>query len=1108
MNTLSILLLLAGLTQHAFADFKLTKPEEPDKTVVFIGTRAVHDGRHIIKYTQGRQVRPGTWSQVRKDNVQEGGTSFFKAYRQPYPSDSYLEGTELKKVGGFEKRINVCRGHDYFQGSRTWILTPKSCSEYGQDRWVEEFYFYVASERKPGTALHRYGVCQTKNGGIYGRIVARGSTVSICHGPDVVKEEGNFYTYPGRLFCPLLDAPSNGFQTSSEVRDYGVGAVTFACNIGHQLLGNSVIQCEDNGNWAGQMPTCKAISCGRPSSPNHGSFTGDDFTYRKVVRYSCDEGYQLTTSSPKTRQCLDTGSWSEGEPICERIECNVPNVQNGNVEGGTRFFYGDTISFVCFPRYTLKGAASATCTKDATFSDPIPTCERKRCPNLSHPTNGIMTSSRDFVTESEVIFVCHEGYRLNGEEVVKCEEKGETGVWSAPAPTCGQITCPSPVDPAHGSVLGTDFTYNSAVSFMCDPGFQINGTDRLVCQKDGWDSEPPTCEAISCRTLPVPANGNVMFTTRTYGGNAQFSCNAGYRLDGKSNLFCLETGEWNAHPPRCEPKKCPPLHPLAHGSRDGDSLSYPSTINFTCFPGYELVGSANTSCGEDGTWSNPVPTCRACAIGFYKDSLGPGQCTQCPEHSSTASTASANKEHCQCVSGATRVESGDCKVITCEPLTAPVNGSGRCPGTGYNDQCVFNCDAGFIRQGSHSRKCTADGWTGNPTTCTACPMNTYKEFEGINTCTPCPLNTHTNGLLGTSLQSCVCKPGYRRDSFTCVDIDECAVNNGNCDQRCENLPGRHMCSCTIPGYVLDNDGKTCTLNKTCQSLTDDMPANGFLECKHSDRENSDICHVKCNRGYFFVSGINNYVTCGTDTDFIWSHRVINNTARIPPCTREFFVDTKLPVTVTFKTKDNCNNIELHLTAQQLQQKIQEKVNNLNICRKSCEVQDVSTRCDQSQGNSEVVVTVNFGVLIKNPDENVPLDCDTPCKRLNMRQMLKETFQLKQALEGLFKTQTTSIDYAEARPSLDSQGFSYQKPQILCDPGKVLTSNRLCVPCSAGYYLPDRELRTCLPCPVGTYQTLEGQTSCNPCLEDTTTAGEGSSHPVMCNVVVRKIFRKK
>ena len=39
-----------------------------------------------------------------------------------------------------------------------------------------------------------------------------------------------------------------------------------------------------------------------------------------------------------------------------------------------------------------------------------------------------------------------------------------------------------------------------------------------------------------------------------------------------------------------------------------------------------------------------------------------------------------------------------------------------------------------------------------------------------------------------------------------LDVDECASNNGGCDQICINNPGSYQCGCN-QGYI--SDGKRC-----------------------------------------------------------------------------------------------------------------------------------------------------------------------------------------------------------------------------------------------------------------------------------------------------------
>lgn len=41
-----------------------------------------------------------------------------------------------------------------------------------------------------------------------------------------------------------------------------------------------------------------------------------------------------------------------------------------------------------------------------------------------------------------------------------------------------------------------------------------------------------------------------------------------------------------------------------------------------------------------------------------------------------------------------------------------------------------------------------------------------------------------------------------------LDIDECSLQNGGCDQNCGNTHGSFECSCDR-GYLLQNDNKTC-----------------------------------------------------------------------------------------------------------------------------------------------------------------------------------------------------------------------------------------------------------------------------------------------------------
>ena len=62
-------------------------------------------------------------------------------------------------------------------------------------------------------------------------------------------------------------------------------------------------------------------------------------------------------------------------------------------------------------------------------------------------------------------------------------------------------------------------------------------------------------------------------------------------------------------------------------------------------------------------------------------------------------------------------------------------------------------------------------------------------------------------------------PSLHRESTDCLiiimifsDINECEVLNGGCQHTCVNTEGSYHCEC-LPGYMLANDGTTCTGTK-------------------------------------------------------------------------------------------------------------------------------------------------------------------------------------------------------------------------------------------------------------------------------------------------------
>ncbi|XP_047439549.1 matrilin-4 isoform X4 [Mugil cephalus] len=89
---------------------------------------------------------------------------------------------------------------------------------------------------------------------------------------------------------------------------------------------------------------------------------------------------------------------------------------------------------------------------------------------------------------------------------------------------------------------------------------------------------------------------------------------------------------------------------------------------------------------------------------------------------------------------------------------------------------------------------------------------------------------------------CLCLPGYtlNDDGKTCTAIDLCAEGKHNCEQLCISSPGSFTCDCN-KGYKLNNDKKTCS--------TIDLCAEGKHDCEQICVSAPGVFTCGCNKGY-------------------------------------------------------------------------------------------------------------------------------------------------------------------------------------------------------------------------------------------------------------------
>lgn len=90
---------------------------------------------------------------------------------------------------------------------------------------------------------------------------------------------------------------------------------------------------------------------------------------------------------------------------------------------------------------------------------------------------------------------------------------------------------------------------------------------------------------------------------------------------------------------------------------------------------------------------------------------------------------------------------------------------------------------------------------------------------------------------------CLCNTGYRlnRDGRMCDDVNECELNNGNCSHDCINTNGGYSCSCPDELSLVD-DEHTCALVNLCELN------NGG--CSHQCASVNGKVHCLCPKGYY------------------------------------------------------------------------------------------------------------------------------------------------------------------------------------------------------------------------------------------------------------------
>ncbi|XP_076832852.1 seizure protein 6 homolog isoform X2 [Brachyhypopomus gauderio] len=394
---------------------------------------------------------------------------------------------------------------------------------------------------------------------------------------------------------------------------------------------------DGSGTNTGAAIRYEAFAPGHCYEPfvKYGNFTSSDSTYvvGTVVEFSCNPGYTLEQGAVII-ECMDPKNpqWNETEPACRAV-CSGEITDSAGVvlspnwpeayDKGQDCIWG--IHVEEDKRVMLDIQVLHMGKNDLlTFYDGDDlTAKTLGQYGGSRPRFKLYTSTADVTIQFQSdpatnIYGYGNGFVVHFFEVPRND------------------TCPELPEITNGwkTTSHPELVHGTVVTYQCYPGFEVVGTDTLVCQWDlTWSGDLPTCE----RVLSCPDPGMVDHSRRVMSGpriivgsTVQYICNRGYSLSGNSLLSCYQRGtagpKWSERPPKCVPDAYEPCRnpgTPAFGVQVSVKQVYQpgETLRFSCLSSYKLLGEASVRCvpGHPSRWSHALPVCKAAALEYIND---------------------------------------------------------------------------------------------------------------------------------------------------------------------------------------------------------------------------------------------------------------------------------------------------------------------------------------------------------------------------------------------------------------------------------------------------------------------------------------------------------
>ena len=406
--------------------------------------------------------------------------------------------------------------------------------------------------------------------------------------------------------CALPESIENGYAYT-ETAALTVGSIAqYTCHQGYDIDGNATRVCLQNESWSSTPPTCRPVKCVPPPVIAHGTFINDVGVYNTTVLYKCRNHYQLLGDSLLT--CNENQTWSGAVPYCTPKNCSdLGTISYGRVVYDSRKV-GDEAEYLCHDGYRLIGDIRRECLPDLTWSGNEPECEFITCTSPPKVEFSRYIGMTPFRPGQVIKYTCDTGYEIQGKDTRTCRIDGS---WTGPTPKCVSITCMVPKEITNSQIKVNDNSYGSTIEYVCDQGYEITGTPKRTCSEDkDWTGSEPTCGKALCPPPDTTPFGIIVGESHEVGAKVSYECSEGYNLIGLKTLTCLISKRWSGAAPTCSPIECDkPSDVISNGRMISTDFTYDSTIHYVCDSGYYIDGPTSRTCQANKTWNNPIPVC-------------------------------------------------------------------------------------------------------------------------------------------------------------------------------------------------------------------------------------------------------------------------------------------------------------------------------------------------------------------------------------------------------------------------------------------------------------------------------------------------------------------